>query len=89
MREVCRQNQCAFMVFIIPTRAARRTEKELKKYGSVFEGFDTYKPGTLTDDDYHRPPNDHFNNSGHRKFADFMIKTLTARGFPPVRDSSN
>jgi hypothetical protein len=89
INEICRQNNCAFMIFIIPVRAAGKTEKVLKKYGHVFEGFDVYSPGTLTAEDYHRPPNNHFNNSGHRKFADFMINTLTARGFLPVRGSSN
>jgi hypothetical protein len=89
MRDVCRENQCAFMVFIIPARASGKTEKLLKKYGHVFEGFDVYIPEALAEQNYHRPPNNHFNNSGHGKFADFMVKTLSARGFLPVRDSSN
>jgi len=89
INEICRRHNCILMIFVIPARAADKTEKQLKKYGHVFEGFEVHMPGALTAEDYHRPPNNHFNNSGHRKFADFMINTLAARGFLPSRDSSN
>lgn len=42
----------------------------------IFEGFNPAIPNFLSKKDYIDPPDGHFNNSGHKKYAEFIIKTI-------------
>ncbi|MEK7269753.1 MAG: hypothetical protein AAB215_02295, partial [Planctomycetota bacterium] len=70
------------IVFAIPTRPSRRTARRtLQAHPRLFEGFETADPSDrLAESDYAPPPDDHFNNAGHRKMAEFILETLRGGG---------
>jgi len=86
MRRICEENGAAFMVFLIPTpRKAERAADFAKANAALFNDFHWHYPRNLKMSDYHRPPDGHFNNQGHRKFADLLIQTLVENGYFPMR----
>ncbi len=84
IQEVCRKNNSEFIIFLVPfknqdTAKAKSIERNLP----LFEGFCYYYPKNLEKSDYQPPPDKHFNNKGHRKFADFIIGILKQKGYYP------
>jgi hypothetical protein len=85
IQQVCRTNGSDFMLFLIPVvKRNQRTGHTLKENLNIFIGFQYYYPQHIEDTDYHLPPNNHFNNQGHWKFANLIIKTLSQRGYLPL-----
>lgn len=67
----------------------KRFEKKvnsLKHNLDLFNGFPYYVPENLEDADYCLPPDRHFNNRGHKKFADFMLSVLKENNYLPVQN---
>lgn len=84
IERICKENNSRFMLFLLPV--VKRNEKKhnsMKEHAHLFSGFTYYLPANLQTSDYEKPPRNHFINSGHRKYADFIIETLTKEGFPP------
>ena len=84
---VCNETGTRFLLFIIPV--AKRNERKwnsLEGNKHVLKDFEYFLPDNLESADYCKAPNDHFNNRGHRKFADFMIKVLTEKGYAARAD---
>ncbi len=77
IRETCRQNGSRMMLFIIPF-VNRDTQKNrtIEKNSHLFKDFQYYYPPDFQKNDYQARPDKHFNNQGHRKFADFIIGVL-------------
>lgn len=85
---VARRESSRFLVFLIPmVPRAERESHALEQVRHLFEGLEWFFPDSIGTGDYCRPPNRHFNNSGHRKFARFMISKLIETGFPPKRNA--
>lgn len=86
IKRVSERNGARFVVFLIPARFADVAEEEsLERNLHLFAGFEHHFPRSIVDSDYQRPANQHFNNKGHRKYADFVIDVLTRDGYPPLR----
>lgn len=85
---VARRESSRLLIFLIPMAPwAQRESHDLEQVTNLLDGLEWFFPDSLGMADYHRPPNRHFNNSGHRKFARFMIVRLSETGFPPKRDA--
>ena len=82
IRETCRANGSRLMIFIIPF-PNRNTQKNktIEKSLALFKQFQYYYPGDFQNIDYRPPPDCHFNNSGHRKYADFILGVLKQNGY--------
>ena len=84
IRDVCRANGSEMMVFLIPfARENIQVNKSVRKNLPLFEGFPCYYPESLDREDYCPPPDNHFNNQGHRKYADFILEILERKGYGP------
>jgi hypothetical protein len=84
IQETCRINGSRFMVFIIPfVNHDKQPNKTIEKNSHLFKDFPYYYPGVYPKSDYQPLPDKHFNNQGHRKFADFIIKVLKQNGYEP------
>ena len=84
---VCLRNNSEFIIFLIPffdpeVDNLKSTERNLP----LFKDFQYYYPANLKKKDYKGPPDLHFNNKGHRKFADFIMEILKQKGFAPVKE---
>lgn len=66
---ICTSANCRFDLFVIPWQAEPVD-------ASLFKPLTPYIIQTLTVDDYRSAPNDHFNNSGHKKYLEFILKVL-------------
>jgi hypothetical protein len=82
IRETCRATGSRLMIFIIPF-PNRNTQKNktIEKSLELFKQFQYYYPGDFQNIDYRPPPDCHFNNSGHRKYADFILGVLKQNGY--------
>ncbi len=66
-----------FKLFIVPGRPSRISiHNDIAYNRDVFEGLDPLCPQNLKEDDYRGKNDSHFNNKGHRKFADFILHVL-------------
>ncbi len=66
-----------FMLFVIPVHPLKKNPFNSVQYHLDFlNEFNAYIPDFLEESDYMKLPNAHFNNSGHRKYADFILKAL-------------
>jgi hypothetical protein len=82
IQETCRLNNSRFMIFIIPfVNRDTQKQKTIEKNLHLFKGFQYYYPGDFPKSDYQAFPDKHFNNRGHRKFADFIIGVLKQNGY--------
>lgn len=69
-----------FLLFVIPVNPKiENASNNIKNNRSVFDGFDYFIPNDLDISDYSKLPDDHFNNSGHKKFAQFMLDIIIAQ----------
>lgn len=66
-----------FMLFLIAVHPQKQHIYNSVEYNLGFlKEFDPYIPDFLDVDDYMALPNAHFNNSGHRKYAEFILKMI-------------
>jgi len=79
-----------FFLFLIPVRPSRvKPWNSIEDNMDVFDGFDPWIPGDLHESDYMKPPNIHFNNTGHQKFASLMLRALRAQPTAEPPDSTS
>ncbi len=82
IERVCRDHGARFLLFLIPNKAAKKNERNLRLVRS-FPGFSPHYPPGIGRGDYRPDPDNHFNNEGHGKFAAFFLDVLKAEGLPP------
>ncbi|MCF8055253.1 MAG: hypothetical protein K9K37_01265 [Desulfocapsa sp.] len=69
-----------FLLFVIPVHPKLRSGwNSIEGNVSVFDGLVPFRPDNLEISDYMKLPNAHFNNSGHKKYAQFMLQTIKAQ----------
>jgi hypothetical protein len=84
VRDICRRNESRFLLFFIPVVPRNAHPAVMTETNALLLGaFDPLYPATLDEADYAESPDNHFNNRGHRKYADFILGALADRGFPP------
>lgn len=89
MQSICEKNGCRFFLFLIPVVKRNETKRNsLKDNIHLFKELPHYHPENLQEADYQEPPNSHFNNRGHRKYADFIIEILKKEGYPPLKEEN-
>ena len=82
VQKTCDRHNAKCIFFLIPfVHQDVQRNKSIQKNLYLFEGLSYYYPEHMEKTDYCEPPNNHFNNRGHRKYADFMIKVLKQNGF--------
>jgi hypothetical protein len=82
IQNTCRANGSALMLFLIPfVNQDVQKNKSIEKNLHLFNGFQYYYPKDFSKGDYQAPPGKHFNNRGHRRYADFIIGVLKQLGF--------
>ena len=80
----CEEHGARFIVAPIPVNPQmENTRNSIRDNRVLFEGFDTRVIENLAEDDYSPFPDDHFNNAGHRKMADFLRGVLESVERPP------
>lgn len=73
IKYVCEQYETILMLYLIPNR---NDISMTKTPANIFKGFKPYICKELTIVDYHNEPNAHFNNSGHKKYSEFILSKL-------------
>jgi len=82
IQDTCDKNGTKCIFFIIPfLNQDFQKNKSIQKNLHLFAGFSHYYPENLGKSDYCKPPNNHLNNPGHKKYADFMIRVLKQNKF--------
>ncbi len=82
IRDTCRANNSELTIFLIPfVNQDIQKNKFIEKNSHLFKEFQYYYPKDFTKNDYQAPPGKHFNNRGHRKYADFIMGVLKQNGF--------
>ncbi len=77
IRTVSENNGARFMLFLIPAHPGLINENNsIENNLHIFEDFTPFIPDFLNRHDYENLPNDHLNNSGHRKYAEFILRSL-------------
>ena len=77
IKTISKKHGARFMLFLIPAHPELRSENNSIEHNlQVFEGFNPFIPSFLTGHDYMDLPNDHLNNSGHQKYAEFILRAL-------------
>ena len=80
IRKVSEEYNARFMLFLIPVHPGiRKKSNSVEDNLFIFEDFESFIPHFLIRSDYMDLPNDHFNNSGHRKYAEFILRTLESK----------
>jgi hypothetical protein len=78
IRRAAAEHSAQFLLFIIPVRPARENiYTSIKSKMPVLAPFTPLIPTGFDESFYMKKPNDHFNNAGHEKYADFILKTLS------------
>ncbi|MFH1176607.1 MAG: SGNH/GDSL hydrolase family protein [Acidobacteriota bacterium] len=81
---LCAVEGCDFLILVIPQdKEANNPFIGKREYVQLFEGMPYFIPEAFSPGDYSRPPDRHFNNEGHRKFAELTQRILTERGHHP------
>ena len=79
IERVAEANGARFLLFVIPVNPEiENPGNSLEDNRHVFGDLDPLVPPGLTSADYADLPDDHFNNSGHEKFARFMLEHFSA-----------
>lgn len=75
--EVCASNNCDMLVFPIPVNPImENTRNSMRDNERLFAGFNYHVIPNLNERDYADFPDDHFNNKGHMKMAQFVAATI-------------
>lgn len=72
--EVCKANNCRFVLAIIPELNGRRLTK-VSEYKNLFPQQNYFYPASLTTSDY-RSDDGHFNDEGQKTYANFLLPLL-------------
>jgi hypothetical protein len=84
IRTAAENGNARFMLFLLPAHPdLKRADVGIEENIHRFEGFGPRYPKGLASSDYMPLPDGHYNNSGHRKYADFIVSTLEAEGLRP------
>lgn len=84
IRDVSVTHGATCLVFLIPCSSTdSRPHTRIENNLPLFEGFQYVYPDTIQPGDYRDPPDTHFNNEGHRKYAEFMLDVLAREGLAP------
>ena len=75
INEISDNSGSRLLVSLIP-HYADLNYKRLDSYPGLLDSFEILKPFTLAPEDYTAPQGEHFNNSGHGKFAAFLLDVL-------------
>lgn len=80
IRNIAQRHGARFELFLIPVRPARENARnDIERNLGVFEGLAPRVPDfELTERDHEPLPGWHFNNEGHRKYAEFVVRVLRA-----------
>ena len=77
------------LLFIIPFVHADSQKKQSLEYNkTLLKHFQYYYPEHILKKDYVCTQDKHFNNSGHQKYAEFMLGVLKQNGFFPNRSDA-
>jgi len=77
VKTISENSGARFMLFLIPAHPGLRNENNSIEHKlQIFEGFNSFIPNFLNSHDYMDLPNDHLNNSGHQKYAEFILRSL-------------
>lgn len=84
---VCRSNNCRFLLFVMPVpKYLESPQTRVKDNMDILRDFSPFVPGFLNATDYPPHPDSHLNNSGHQKYADFIMHVLKRQ---PARTSGD
>ena len=75
---LAQENNGKLLIFVIPLHPDLVTIKRsyLAPFRDALNEFQVFTPDDLTVDDYMELPNDHWNNRGHQKMADYLTRIL-------------
>jgi len=77
IRKVCDEQRARMLVFLIPDHPDKvNRDTDIAANLQLFSGFEPLFLDSLTREDYCVLPNDHLNNSGHGKYAAFILRIL-------------
>jgi hypothetical protein len=80
IKRVAEAGGAKFLLFVIPVHPELKSSwNSIEGNLSVFDGLKPFSTDTLQISDYMKLPNAHFNNSGHKKYARFMLQTISAQ----------
>lgn len=82
IRSRCQQAGIPFFLFVIPVHTDLESNPT-DLYPGLFDGMQPFVPGHLERADYNEWPDGHFNNEGHRKYAQFVLQTLKENDVQP------
>lgn len=82
MEAVCNQYGAQLVLAIIPDIANTNPYNKEIPPDSLFKKIPFYIPNELSEQDYYPKPNGHFNNEGHRKYADFLFNLIETTNEP-------
>jgi len=86
IQDTCHKNDAKFIIFLIPSvNQDIRKNSSIKNNLHLFKDFQYYYPEIFEKSDYREPPDNHFNNQGHKKYADFIMGVLKGNGFEAER----
>jgi len=75
IKHTAESNGSQFLLFVIPVSPAiKNKENSIENNSAVFDKLNPLIPQGLTSSDYMKLPDGHFKNSGHQKFAQFMLR---------------
>lgn len=78
-----------FMLFVIPVHPRKENfYNSVAHHREFLQEFDAYIPDFLLESDYMELPNSHFNNSGRRKYADFIAASLGSLGAHDIKPTN-
>jgi lysophospholipase L1-like esterase len=72
---LCRDRGIPFHLLIVPLHTDLATPVATA-YPDLFVELPYREPGSIVRSDYNEWPDGHFNNHGHRKFADFVLEVI-------------
>jgi hypothetical protein len=80
IKTVAEKNGAKMMLYIIPVKPEliRDNRFSIESNYHVLKDFNPFIPDMISKDDY--IPNGHFNNSGNRKYAEFILKGINMKG---------
>lgn len=77
IKKIADEHGTKFFLFLIPSHPKlEKSMNSVRNSLQFLEKFDLLVPSFLTVNDYVELPDDHFNNSGHLKYANFIIDVL-------------
>ncbi len=75
IQALCMTHNSTFDLCIIPVHSMREDRIKLD-HPDLLKDLTYHWPQNLKRDDYHGPPDGHFNNKGHEKYAKFLAEVL-------------